>query len=140
MEILLSLTLLSMVAASVFHFFSLGFLSYARGATAADLQQNARISMMKIYSELRWAETYNIYASGSRIDFTFPDDPRNYTFRISGQDLEFIMNSTVTKVAYNVHELKFIPADHNTVDYHITLSSSGQEFILSSTVQLKNQE
>lgn len=140
LEILLSLTLFSMVAALVLHFYSLGFLSYARGSTAADLQQNGRASMMKIYSELRWAEAYNIYASGRRIEFTLPDDPRKYTFRISGQDLEFIINSSVTKVAYHVHDLQFIPSDHNTMDYQITLSHSGQEFILFSTVKLKNQE
>lgn len=138
LEILLSLALLSMVAASVYHIFCFGLLSYTRGSIRTDLHQNARASLVKIYSELRWANSYNVHSSGSQIEFTLPEDSRKHTFRLRGQDLEYLIDSTVNKVAYDVHDLKFMQAENNTVDYQITVQNSGQEYTLISTVKLKN--
>lgn len=140
LEILLAFLLLSAAAATVHHFYCFGLLSYTRGSIKTDLHQSARASMVKITSELRWAESYHVHSSGSQIEFTLPEDPRKYTFRLRGQDLEFLIDSTVNKVAYDIYVLNFIPSDNHTVDYQITVQNSGQEYTLFSTVKLKNKE
>ena len=55
LEVMLAVTVFSLIMASVLTFYSGGLQSWARGSAAIDIQQNGRIAMFEIINELRYA-------------------------------------------------------------------------------------
>lgn len=55
LEVMLAVTVFGLILAAVLTFYSGGLQSWARGSSAVDIQQNARIAMFEIINELRYA-------------------------------------------------------------------------------------
>ncbi|PKM83634.1 MAG: hypothetical protein CVU88_01955 [Firmicutes bacterium HGW-Firmicutes-13] len=138
LELLLCLTLLSMVLSSVFTFYFMGLNSYREGWIKVELQQNTRIGMDKINRELKWARHYNVKPMGNEIEFYQLNDFRKYTFRLRNRELEYIIGSTVTKVADNIESLYFSMDEHGVVIYTITAEDGGNTLSLTSSVKPRN--
>ncbi len=138
LELILTLVLLTVVLGSAYSFYFMGLNSYHGGVNQIDLQQNARIAMDKISSELKFADYYSIKDTGEKIYFFFPDENTLHTFRLRGKDLEYCIGSGVTKVAYNVDSLEFFYGKNGTVAFIITVKDQSREYSLSSSVKPRN--
>ncbi|MDO9536293.1 MAG: prepilin-type N-terminal cleavage/methylation domain-containing protein [Bacillota bacterium] len=55
LEVMLAVTVFSLIMAALLTFYSGGLQSWARGSATIDIQQNARIAMFEIINELRYA-------------------------------------------------------------------------------------
>lgn len=137
-EVLITLAIFSVIMGTVFVFYYNGLKSYSTGSVQVDLQQNARISMDKINNELKWAGVYTIREQGSQIEFYHPGDSKKYTFRQRGRDLEFVIDTAVTKVAYNLYSLNFNTGESGIIHYEITVKDNEHEYTLSSAVKPRN--
>lgn len=138
LEILLALALLSLLLAATYSFYFLGLTTYKEGCHLIDLQQNARISADKINREIKWAKSYLIYPGGSHIDFYFPNDNRRYSFRVRNRDLDFILGTSVTKVACNIESVRFSTQAPNLITYTIVAGKGENKYEVSSSVHLRN--
>jgi len=126
LEVLLAVTIFSLVLAALFTFYWGALQGWARGTAAMDLQQNARIAIYEITRELRYAlilESFNdenvlplydsegdtqqqgagklVYTSseGKRCEIVFNEYKRTVTLSIEG--------GPPNELAYNVTGLDF---------------------------------
>lgn len=139
LELVLTLALLSMVIGLACSFYLLGLGSYQDCSAQIDLQQNARIAMDKISSELKFARAYSISSSREGINYMHPGSNRVYSFSLRGRELEHHIGSTVTKVAYSVEHLEFKEGEQGAVSYTIKVKDGEREHILSSSVKPRNE-
>ncbi len=137
-EVLLALALLSMVLSTAYSFYFLGVKSYQEGSSHIDNQQNVRISADKINRELKWARNYTIFSGGSQIEFYFFNDNRRYSFRVRGGDLEFLIGTTVTKVACNIESVQFSTLEPDLIKFTVTARGEEKKYDLSTFVYLRN--
>ncbi len=138
LELILTLTLLTIVLGCAYTFYFVGLNFYQGGSCQIDLQQNARIAMNKMGSELKFALHYSIESPGDKITFYIPGDYRRHEFRLWGRDLEYRIGTGVTKVAYNVDSLVFSPGENGTVEFAITVKDQGRDYSLTSSVKPRN--
>ncbi len=138
LELLLAITLLSIVLSSIYTFYFLGINSYQKGWMKIELQQSARIGMDKIGRELKWARHYTVKSMGKEIEFYQFNDNRKYNFLLKNRDLEFLIGSTATKVARNIESLNFSIDEHGVIIYTITAEGRGSSFSLTSAVKPRN--
>ncbi|MCD5401097.1 prepilin-type N-terminal cleavage/methylation domain-containing protein [candidate division NPL-UPA2 bacterium] len=145
-EILVTFALLSLVLGATITFYFMGIKAHQRGVMRTDLQQNARIAMIKIEDELRGAKGDSVdIPYPSRLDFTQADDPNTqHSFRLQGSDLEFLTGNTPAKVANHVTSLNFATGPTGVIVYTITVGvgegegEGEQSVTLSSSIKPRN--
>ncbi len=142
-ELLLVLSLLTLVLGGAFTFLIMGMRSYQQGSDQLDLQQNARIALVRINNELRWAK--EIVEDNDKweneISFYHLDDNKKYTFEVVNGKLNFIQGegSPANNIAYNIDRIEFSQEDDTkTIKVHIYAKHNEREFNISTSVVPRN--
>lgn len=138
LELVLALALLSVVLTAAYNFYFLGLVSHRKGTLQAELQQSARISAQRITSELKYARSYQVRSSGRELRFFQEGSTTRYTFRRRGDDLEYLIGTTVTKVACNITHLDFSTGGDGEVIFQVVAGQGDQEYSLVSSVRPRN--
>ncbi len=137
LEVIVSMSLFSMFLFALLTFYSLGFRSYQQGATQADVQQNARIALYNMDRSLRVVDRFTIQG-GSVIEFYFPNNNRKYTYRVRYGELEYLIGTSVTKVASHITSVEFSCTPEGVIHFTVTAEAHGRKYALSSAVKPRN--
>ena len=140
LEVIMSLGLLSLFLFGILNFYSLGVRAYQQGSSQAEAQQHARIALFHMDRSLRTVDRYNIMGgtTGSVIEFYYEGSQRKYTYRVRHGELEYLVDTSVTKVASHITSLNFISTPQGVIKIDITASVHGREYRLSSGVKPRN--
>ncbi len=138
LEVIVSLSLFSLFLFALLTFYSLGFRSYQQGAAQADVQQNARIALYNMDRSFRVADRFAIQDGGSSIEFYFPGSSRKYAYRVRYGELEYLIGTSVTKVASHITSVAFSCTPGGVVHFSVTAEAHGRKYVLSSAVKPRN--
>ncbi len=145
-ELLLSLTIVGLLAASVYACFFCGIRSWQLGAARMEHQQNSRIAMDKIVRELRYAGSVEVLDGGNEICFTYNGDRKSYYFKRvgpAGDDLVMVHrqpggSATQTKIALEITALSFVVDEDNRVLISLTSGAGPGSSTIRSSVLPRN--
>ena len=133
----MSISLLSLFLFALLSLYSLGLRSYHQGSAQVDLQQNARIALHHLDRNLRVMDRFALKGDGS-LEFFMPGDSRRHTYRVRFQDLEYVVGTSVTKVASGISEVTFTSTPEGILRFTVTAAAPGREYSLTSAIRPRN--
>lgn len=137
LEVLVSMSIFFLFMFSLLNFYSLGARTYRHGSLQMELQQNARIAVYHMDRSLRTMDQFTI-VNGNTLEFYYTGNYRKYTYRVRAGELEYLVGTTVTKVAANIASLEFSQAFGGVLHFRITTAGNGQEYVVASAVKPRN--
>ena len=143
-ELLVTLTIISFVLASIYTFYLAGLRGWHRSIDQIEAQQSARIAMDKIIRELRFAHEISLHDQSREIRFKITGDSRTLRFRREGPELIYdsfptgTSNYMHTKVALGISDLRFSVDHNNLVTVTITAHGETGASTLQSSVRPRN--
>ncbi len=138
LEVTISLGLISLFLFGLLTFYSLGVRAYHQSSLQAEAQQNLRAALFHVDRSLRAVESYTISPSGNVIEFYYAGSPTRYTYRVRYGELEYLVGTTVTKVASYIDSLSFTPTPGGVILIRIEASARGRDFSVLTGVKPRN--
>jgi len=144
-EILISMLIFSFIMAGIFGILNIGNSTWSRDMALLELQQNTRLALSGMISEIRQANV--LPAAGTSITFTMPSDiavnPIIYRRDAATNQIIREHPAGVTKViANNIYSLNFTPIGTKVVKIDIiarkTIGNNVIDFPMSEQVRLRN--
>ena len=145
-ELLLSLTIVGLLTASVYACFFSGIRSWQLGAAQMDHQQNCRIAMDKIVRELRYAGSVGVLDGGCELRFGYNGDRKSYYFKRVGPERDDLVmvhrqpggSATQTKIALEITALSFLVDEDDRVLISLTSGAGPESITIRSSVRPRN--
>jgi Tfp pilus assembly protein PilV len=137
LEVLVSMGIFSLLLFSLLNMYSLGARTYRHGATQMELQQNARIALYHMDRSFKAMDQFTII-KGQSIEFFYAGNHRKYTYRLRMGELEYVVGTSVTKVAAHMVSLEFFQTSAGVIHVTVTTGGLGKEYVLTSAVKPRN--
>lgn len=139
-EVLAVLAILGFVIAGLLSFYLAGVTAWQRGVDRMEYQQSARVSLERMIRDLRFAGSVTI-VKPDEIRFRFPNDPKIYTYRKSGEELVHESRNggtSHTKIALGITGLTFAFDGEGNLHITVTAGKGAARITMGSSVRPRN--
>lgn len=137
LEVLVSMSIFFLFIFSLLNFYSLGIRTCRHGSARMELQQNARIALYHLDRSFKSMDQFTII-NGQSIEFFYTGDNRKFAYRVRLGELEYLVGTTVTKVAAHMASLELSQCPAGVIHYSITAKDADKEYVLTSAVKPRN--
>ena len=144
-ELLVALSILTLVLAAAFSLFSAGLKSSNSAFAKTEACQNARFALDAMVKELLYADSYSVHRGGAEIRFTVPHDQfRTRRFRLENGELIFDAYPTGclmyfhNKIALGLNRLNFSPGAGGLILIELETGPLQNPFKLKGAVLPRN--
>ncbi len=137
LEVLVSMSIFFLFIFSLLNFYSLGTRAYRHGSSQMELQQNARIALYHMDRSFKSMDRFTII-NGQSIEFFYTGDHRKFTYRVRLGELEYLVGTSVTKVAAHMASLELSQTPAGVIHFGITARAADREYVLTSAVKPRN--
>jgi len=139
-ELIVTLTIISFLLGGIYVILGGTFKVWLQGSEKMDIQQNARIAINTLETEIRRADRVNVNSSSTSLNLTI--NGRLTRYYLSGtQLLRNVSGEGNNPVAYNIKQLKFTyyPTVNSCslVEIYMELESQGYVYKIASKVNVR---
>lgn len=139
-ELIVTILIISLLLGGIYGILGGTFKVWLQGSEKMDVQQNARIAMNTLETEIRRADRVNVNSSSTSLNLTINGQLTRY--HLSGtQLLRTVSGEGNNPVAYNIKQLRFTyypsVSSCSLVEIYMEFESQGHVYNITSKVNVR---